>query len=134
MALSFSWVVEIIFPEASGTVILPVLQEALTNCFDTGKLLCLLCFPQSMIMHVKYGQEKSTGTHYIEGTDSLSGFRCGTCAEPLSPVSMVALSSVRKCRILHTVDTTVITDVMKINRIKVTNFKFMNYGRFHFYL
>lgn len=89
-------------------------------------------------MHVMYGQEKPTGTHYIEGTASLNGFRCDTCAEPLSPVKgipkCVCLSSMRVCRILRTVDTTVITCVMKINRMKVVNFKYMNYVRFHFYL
>lgn len=89
-------------------------------------------------MHVKYGQEKPTGMRYIEGTASLNGFGCHTCAEPLSPVrgspKRVVLSSMRKCRILCTADTTVITSVMKINRMKVVNFKYINYSRFHFYL
>lgn len=57
-------------------------------------------------MHVKHGQEKPTGMHYLEGTDSLDGFRCDTWAEPLSLVrgcpTRVVLSGMRKCRILHT--------------------------------
>lgn len=52
-------------------------------------------------MHVKHGQEKPTGMHYLEGTDSLDGFRCDTWAEPLSLVrgcpTRVVLSGMRKC-------------------------------------
>lgn len=50
-----------------------VLQEAPTNCFYSGKLLCLLSFLQSMIMHVKHGQEKPTGKCCIPGTRSRMG-------------------------------------------------------------
>lgn len=50
-----------------------VLQEAPTNCFYSGKLLCLLSFLQSMIMHVKHGQEKPTGKCCIQGTRSRVG-------------------------------------------------------------
>lgn len=110
-----------------------VLQEALITCFYSGELLCLLCFPQSVIMHIQCDQEKPTGMRYMEGPGSLSGFRCDTPAEPLSPVraspKCVILSRVRKCRVLHTVDTTVITRVMNG---KVFYFKYMTYGRFHF--
>lgn len=46
-----------------------------------------------------------------------------TCAKPLSPLrgtpKSVVLPSMRKCSILHTVDTTVIISGTEINRIKV---------------
>lgn len=68
-------------------------------------------------MHVQCHQEKPTGMRYMEGPDSLNGFRCDTHAETLSPVraspKCVILSRMRKCSVLHTVDTTVITGVMK---------------------
>lgn len=115
-----------------------VTQEALTNCFYSGELLCLLCFAQSTIMHLKYSQEKPNGTHYTEETHSLNGFRRDTSAEPLRPVraspKCVVLSSMRKCRSSHTIDPTVIASVTKINRLAVVNSRYTNYGRFHFYL
>lgn len=76
-----------------------VLQEDLTS-FYFDKLLCFLCFLQSMIMHIKHGQKKPNGMRCIERTCIPSGVGHGTCTEPLSPErsnpDCVAFSYMRK--------------------------------------